>query len=88
MCGFNIIDVTPMFAEATSPPRSLCATPQYKDQEQNRNRSTRVRKKMLCFMKHTIGLLDGCLVRQNPITRDDGPRSKVPSSRETLLQLY
>jgi len=40
MCGLNIVGVTLVFAEATSPPGSLCATPQQKDQEQNRNRNS------------------------------------------------
>jgi hypothetical protein len=40
MCGFNIVGVALVFAEATSRPGSLCATPQQKDQEQNRNRNS------------------------------------------------
>ena len=36
----DIVGVTLVFAEATSPPRSLCATPQQKEQEQNRNRNS------------------------------------------------
>lgn len=40
MCGLNIVGVILVFAEASSPPGSLCATPQQKDQEQNRNRNS------------------------------------------------
>ena len=41
MCGFSIVGVTLVFAGATSPPQDpLCATPQQKDQEQNRNRNS------------------------------------------------
>ena len=40
MCGFNIVGVILVFAEATELPTSLCATPQQKDQEQNRNRNS------------------------------------------------
>jgi len=40
---------------------------------------------LLRFMKHTIGLADGCLVRQNPMPGDAW--GKVPVNRETLPQL-
>ncbi len=40
MCGFSIVGVTLVSAEATSPQDLLFATPQQKDQEQNRNRNS------------------------------------------------
>jgi hypothetical protein len=40
MCGFNNVAVILVSAEATSPHDPLCATPQQKDQEQNRNRNS------------------------------------------------
>lgn len=40
MCEFNVVGVALVFAEATSPQDLLCATPQQKDQEQNRNRNS------------------------------------------------
>jgi hypothetical protein len=54
----------------------------------NRNRTLRVPKNLLRFMKHTIWLADGCLVRQNPRPGDACFRSNVFVNRETLLQLY
>jgi hypothetical protein len=40
MYGFNIVNVTLVFLRAGSPQDHLCAAPQQKDQEQNRNRNS------------------------------------------------
>jgi hypothetical protein len=48
----------------------------------------RVRRNLLRLMKTTIGTADECLMRHNPMPRDNRPRSRdVPVRRKRCMQL-